>query len=152
MPDSTSPTPKGFVLDTNVLSLLAKAGQLALLKTAILPLYITPAIQFELEAGVHRGVNYLADALQLIDNGAVHIIANVDNRFMHELPAKLGKGEVEAIAACRQANLVLITHDRKAINYCERQQIDCVPLLDLLYEYEIAGLITPAEIDRILAQ
>ena len=55
MPASTSLVLEGYILDTNVLSLHVKEGHLNLLQTVRLPLYITPAIQIELEAGVQRG-------------------------------------------------------------------------------------------------
>ena len=48
MPASISPVELGYVVDSNVLSLLAKAGQLGLLDYATFSLFITPAIQQEL--------------------------------------------------------------------------------------------------------
>ena len=57
MPVSTSPDASGYLIDTNVLSLLARAGQLDLLQYITIPLYITPTIKQEIETGVQREVS-----------------------------------------------------------------------------------------------
>ena len=132
---STSPTLDGYVVDTNVLSIFAKVGRLnLLLQIAIVPLHVTPAIQNELEIGLKNGVSYLADPLSLIDAGALKYAAltDLDHRFISTLPAKLASGEAEAIAVCARSNLTLISHDRKAIDYCEREKINCIRLSTLI--------------------
>ena len=104
MPDSTSPKINGYVLDTNVLSLFAKESYLNLLDIASVSLYITPAIQQELEAGSQRGVGYLDDALALINLGKLQVLVPTQNdtHFMQTMPRKLAQGEREAIAICKR--------------------------------------------------
>ena len=153
MSSSTSPTHKGFVLDTNVLSLFAKVGKLHLLpQFSKIPLYITPVIHQELEAGLESGVSYLAEALQLIEAGHLQVIHpnQTDTHFMSQLPAKLGLGEGEAIALCHRQNLAFITRDRKAANYCERAGIGFIRLADLLQRFEEVGVLARATIDKML--
>ena len=59
MNSSISPKRNGFILDTNILSLFAKVNSLNILQQfATLPLYITPVIQQELEAGLKKEVHY----------------------------------------------------------------------------------------------
>lgn len=75
----------GYVFDTNALSLLAKANHLGLLDAATVPLYITPAIQQELEVGVQRGVSYLDNVLDMANDGQLQIIVpdrDDDRKFM----------------------------------------------------------------------
>lgn len=154
MADSTSRNPSGYVLDTNVLSLFAKIGRLNLLQQiATVPLFVTPAIQDELKTGVANGVSYLADALKLIDSEVIELltISPVDLQYMENLPAKLASGEAEAIASCYRDSLTLISHDRKAINYCEREKIDYIPLIDLAEVLHQAGQLTDDEIDEMFA-
>ena len=148
MPASTSPSVNGYVLDTNVLSLLAKIGRLDLLvQLATVPLYVTPAIQTELEIGFENGVSYLADALQLVATGALpcRTLTPVERLLLRALPTKLAAGEAEAIALCRHNQLTLISHDRKAINYCVLEGIDCIRLTVLVETLENAGLLTKIE-------
>jgi len=59
-------------------------------------------------------------------------------------------GEAEAIALCYRMGLVFISHDRKAINYCERIGISSVKFIVLVNRLKTAGLLTEAEIDEML--
>lgn len=154
MPDSTSKLPHSYVLDTNVLSLFAKINRLNLLRQVVtIPLFITPAIREELSDGLKNGVSYLNDVLVLIDAGELQMLSlsGSERQFMDTLPAKLAKGEGEAIACCRNSSLTLITHDRKAINYCEREEIDCIRLTTLVEQFHEAGLLTADEIQKMFS-
>jgi predicted nucleic acid-binding protein len=152
MPASTSPVhpiPNSYVLDTNVLSLFAKINRLdLLLQLAIGSLYLTPTIQLELEVGLDNGVEYLANALRLIHTGKLQVMPlnEIDRQFMRTLPNKLGDGEAEAIALCRRANLTLISHDRKVINYCKQEGINSIRLTTLVDQLKNADLLTEVEI------
>ncbi len=153
MNSSISPKRNGFILDTNILSLFAKVNSLNILQQfATLPLYITPVIQQELEAGLKREVHYLADVLQLVKSGRLQVIRpnKADEQFISKLPPKLGLGEAEAIALCQRCNMVFITRDRKAANYCERSGIGFIRLTDLLEQLKIAGLLGASKIEQML--
>lgn len=151
MPASISPRVNGYLVDTNVLSLLARAGQLGLLQYIAVPLYITPTIKQELAIGIQRGVDYLNNVLTLSENGTLQTLAptETDSQLVKRFPNKLGQGEAEAIVICRRLGMVFITHDRKAINYCDHAGVDCIPLTDLLAEFESAGVLTVTEIAAI---
>ena len=155
MKSSTAPALKGIILDANVLSLLAKENRLDLLQQYFtLPCYITSEIYNELEVGLKNGVLYLKDVLQLIEEGHLETIAPTaaEIQFANSLPAKLGRGEAEAIAICHQQRLAFITHDRKAANYCDQVGIVCIRLKSLLAALQNAGLLTTSEVKRILAE
>lgn len=56
---STSPIPNNYVFDTNVVTRFARINRLdLLLHLSIGHVYITPAIQRELETGLNNGVKY----------------------------------------------------------------------------------------------
>jgi len=153
MPHSTSPAPNGLVLDTNVLSLLAAASKLTLLQeVATTPLYITPRIAEELHIGIAKGVSMLNNVLDLMYTGQIQVLqlTSAEKVMRSNLPNKLAQGEAEAIAICRQRNMVFITRDRKAANYCEREGISCIRFRDLLMQFQSAGLLTQQEVDAIL--
>lgn len=159
MSSSTSQNYKGVILDTNVLSLFAKIDRLDLLDMLSsaargeIQLYITPAIQSELEAGILRGVEYLIDALQLVKVGKLHILTltNADKLLIDSLPTKLNLGEAEAIALCSRLKLAFITHDRKAFNYCRRVGIACTRLTTLLDNLEMNNVLTEFEVSQMLS-
>ncbi len=158
MISSTSPQYSGVVFDTNVLSLFARAGRLDLLQTILASargsniFFITPAIHNELTAGYGKGVSYLADVLELVNSGQIQIsqMLQADQLFIASVPARLAAGEAEAIALCHRLHLVFITHDRKAINYCERVGIPAIRLVSLLGRLEKAGLISRDEVRKML--
>jgi predicted nucleic acid-binding protein len=151
---STFPKSNGYVLDSNVLSLFAKIERLdLLLQLTTVPLYVTPVIQSELETGVDNGVEYLANALHLIHTNRLQIIPlnEIDRQFMRALPSKLADGEAEAIALCRRMGLTLISHDRKALNYCVQEGIDALRLTALVNQLQNVGLLTETEIQTMFS-
>ena len=158
MSSSVSPAHNGVIFDTNVLSLFVRIQRLDLLQQIFaasrtgVHFYITPTIQRELVAGIQNKVSYLADALQLIKTGQLQVIQPIpaDQLFINSLPAKLAPGEAEAIALCYRLNLVFISHDRKAVNYCSHIGIPCLSLAALLERMQKANLVTEAEIQRML--
>ena len=151
---SPFPPPNGILLDTNVLSLLALANKLSSLQLwANASLYVTPHIQQELVDGVTQGIVELEVIFDLIAIAHIQVLALTDTentRLMH-FPKKLGQGEREAIAVCRQRNMVFITRDRKAANYCDREGILCIRLHDLLNEFVAGGLLTALEAAHIVS-
>lgn len=159
MDSSTSPAPDGVIIDTNVLSLLAKIDRLDLLEVMAraarsnVGLYLTPAILDEVKTGVSYGVTYLRQALALVENDQLQILTPnpADMQYMAQLPAKLADGEAEAIALCHRLGYLLITHDRKALNYCERAEIRCLRLTTVLYGLHKAGKLSEAEIATMLS-
>lgn len=158
MISSTSPRSSGIVFDTNVLSLFARAGRLDLLQTIHasarrpIRLCITPAIHEELKIGYDKGVSYLADVLKLVGKSQVQILelATADQLFIESLPARLALGEAEAIALCHRLHFVFITHDRKAVNYCDRLGIPAVRFVSLLAGLHKAGRLSDAEMEKML--
>lgn len=159
MNSSASSRPTGILFDTNVLSLFAKIKRLSLLLQVFADahrakqLYVSPAIRRELEIGLRHGADYLQDAVQLIEDEVIQVVppTRADQQFIHSLPAKLAAGEAEAIALCHRLNLVFISHDRKAVNFCERMGIPSVKLEVLVHRLEAAGGLTKAEIAEMLA-
>jgi predicted nucleic acid-binding protein len=154
MPSSTSAATNGLVLDTNVLSSFSVANKLPLLQTITMaPLYITPYIVEELQAGIDKGVSTLTAVLTLITTAQISILqlTETERAMQLHLPKKLAQGEAEAIAVCRQCNMLFITHDRKAANYCDHEGIPCIRLKDLLFQLVLAGLLSQEEMGSMLA-
>ena len=75
----------------------------------------------------------------------------IDRQFMRALPNKLADGEAEAIALCRRTGLTLITHDRKALNYCLQEGINAIRFTTLVNQLKNAGLLTETEIEAMLS-
>ena len=154
MPHLISPKPSGLVIDTNVLSLLAASNKLSLLHELVIqPLCITPSIYNELLAGLENDVHELADVIQLVDSKMIWILAlnTTEQAIQFDFPKKLAKGESDAIALCRERNMLFVTHDHKAANYCDRENIECIRFEELLSQFHEVGLLTLDEVNSILA-
>ncbi|OQY44929.1 MAG: hypothetical protein B6242_11600 [Anaerolineaceae bacterium 4572_78] len=147
-------SPNGVIFDTNALSIFAKVSRLDLIQQIFtVPLYVTPAIKQELQAGIDKGITYLSDAMQLIDSGKVGMLIpnRADKRYMPKLPNDFGPGETEGMPLCHRLNMTFITRDKKAINVCLRENIGCIPLTDLITIFEQAQLLTSYEVSDMLA-
>ncbi len=158
MNSSVSPTHNGVIFDTNVLSLFARDDRLELLQTVFdsvrsqIGFFITPAVHAELTTGHKRGVFYLAGPLHLVESGQIRVLqlTKADQLFINSLPSRLATGEAEAIALCHRLRFVFVTHDRKAINYCERVGIPAIRLRSLVDRLHRAGLLTADEVEKML--
>jgi len=158
MHSSQSEGSEGIVFDTNVLSIFSKGDQTNLLFQTFAysyetnQLYISPAIKQELEDGAQRGIAHLIEVLKLIEQGHIQIInpTELDRQFMKNLPPKLDIGEAEAIAICHRLEYIFISHDRKAINYCEREGISYINLSVLFERLKQMQLLTESDIKQML--
>ena len=150
---SPEPGRRAIVLDANVLSRLARIGRLDVIPRAFSgPCYLTSAIANEIEAGLEAGVMYLEVVRTLIQRGELGVLSALeeDRRYMDSLPRKLGQGEAEGIALCHRLNMVFVTHDRQAANFCEQAGVRCLHFRTLVDALQKRGLLTAEEALRAL--
>ena len=134
------------ISDTNILSSFAAGNALPLL-LRLFPntkIFIPPAAQQELQTGLAYGKHHLAEIQQAIVDGKLQIISlsNDEQQSAEKLPAKLGLGEREAIAATQSRRARLLSNDKQAIRYCKQHQINAMDLpvlLRLLWKRKIAS-------------
>ena len=95
-----------IVADTNILSTFARIQRLDLLpvvaETEVL--YLTPAVVKELQAGLHKGLDFLQPILAGLSVGAGFISLELTTDEMNladNLPDSLNAGEKEGIAVCK---------------------------------------------------
>lgn len=153
MRSSPEPGRRAIVLDANALSRLARIGRLDVIPQAFSGrCYLTSAIASEIEAGLEAGVMYLEAVRTLIQRGELGVLSasREDRRYMDSLPRKLGEGEAEGIALCRRLNMVFVTHDRQAANFCDQAGVRCLHFRTLVDALQTRGLLTPGEARRTL--
>lgn len=152
--NSSARPERQILLDANVLSRLAQIGRENLLPQ-IFPgrCTIAPAIYDEITAGIERGIAYLVTAATLVEQGEIRLLSleQVDREFVASVPRKLAHGEAEGIALCRRLDMIFITHDRKAANYCERAGVRCLHFRTLVEALHGRGLLTDLELQQALA-
>lgn len=142
--------------DTSVLSSFAAAQALPLLLTASEEdtIFIPPAVEQELRAGLARGVTYLRNVLDLIPRGQVQLLDlnESDLECMASLPEALGPGEREAIALCLRHEATLLCNDRRVVQYCDAQGILCLDLASLLRKLWTEGIATRAKVKTLIVR
>ncbi|MFZ2358684.1 MAG: hypothetical protein WA040_05010 [Anaerolineae bacterium] len=154
MTSSANVQKRSVLLDANVLSRLALIGKANLLAVALPERCTTaPAIRHEVEAGIDAGIAYLRPIIELIRQGTLRVLELEpgDLEFVASVPRKLARGEAEGIALCKRLDMVFITHDRKAANYCERAGVTCLHFSTLVEALYKRGLLTDAEAKQALA-
>jgi predicted nucleic acid-binding protein len=153
MKSSPKPGRRAVLLDANVLSRLARVHQ-----TDVLPkvfpggCYLAPAVYYEIEAGVEAGVAYLEAVIALVGQEGLRVlgIEEEDRDYITSLPRKLGLGEAEGIALCRRLDMVFVTHDRKAANFCGRAGVRCLHFRTLVDALQKRGLLAPEQAQQAL--
>ena len=144
---------RAVLLDANVLSRLARVRQADVLPK-VFPgrCYLAPAIYHEIEAGVEVGVEYLEEVIALVRQERLRVlgIEEEDRDYIASLPRRLGLGEAEGIALCRRLDMVFVTHDRKAANFCDRAGVRCLHFRTLVDALQKQGLLTSEQARQAL--
>jgi predicted nucleic acid-binding protein len=135
---------EAIVADVNILSTFARVGEVKLL-FALFPkaeIVVTPAVQFEIMAGVHQGFSFLEEVVSLIESGHLRLEALTKHELLEKqrIPATLGEGEAESIVLCQSRGWTLLMNDRRARNFAESVGLtvyDLRGLLRALWRYGI---------------
>lgn len=73
-----------------------------------------------------------------------------DRDYIASLPRRLGLGEAEGIALCRRLDMVFVTHDRKAANFCDRAGVRCLHFRTLVDALQKQRLLTSEQARQVL--
>lgn len=143
-----------IISDTNILSSMAAADALHLLsrlfpKTVI---SIPPAVLKELEIGLNRGRTHLNPILQAIATNQIEVLhlSEPEQLLIPTFPRKLNLGEREAIALAQHRDVPLLSNDKRAVRYCQRESIEVLDLADLLRALWTRRLISQAEVRQLI--
>lgn len=145
-----------LISDTNILGSLAAGDAIDLLfrlfpKTMI---SIPPAVHQELEVGLDRGQTHLAQVLQAITANQIQVfeLSVKEQETIQTFPNKLNLGECEAIALAQHRDAPLLSNDKRAIGYCQREGIEVVDLADLLRALWTRRIISQAEVRQLIEE
>ncbi len=145
-----------FVADTSVLSSFAAARGLELVLAALQTetIFIPPAVQQEIEAGLSYGAVHLQAVVDLIRGGTFEVleVEPADRERMVALPTGFGIGEREAVALCQRYEAVLLCNDRLAQRYCAQHNLPCLDLARLLRLLWLKGFATQAKVKTMIVR
>ncbi|GAK58494.1 hypothetical protein U27_05468 [Candidatus Vecturithrix granuli] len=141
-----------LIIDTDILSMFAKAGALDVLvmffgKDQI---GMTPAIADEIAVPLQYGYDFPSQILAIIP--VVSINRNIaENTVKFGLSStKLGRGEREAIAFCQAENACFATNDVVARKFAQEQGVNVFSLQAILRALWVSGVKTKADVHILL--
>lgn len=142
------------VSDTNVLSSLAAGDAFPLLLWLFARSHVCvpPSVRQELQTGLDKGKTYLELVLQAIDTGQIEVLAlsHDEEQMLQGYPPKLNVGERQAIALAQTRRAMLLSNDKRAVRYCQQQNIRVVTLVDILRLLWIRRVVAQDEVRTII--
>jgi predicted nucleic acid-binding protein len=141
-----------FIIDTDILSIFAKSGEIPLLRELLgEDMGITPAIMQEIAAPIDYGYAF---PHVVIDNIKLVQLNNeaISYHYILSQNKKLGKGECEAIAYCKSTSSLFITNDRKARETAIQFEVTVISLSALLRVFILKKIRTRDEIKILLSK
>jgi len=124
------------ISDANILSSLAAADALDLL-IELFPrdtIYIPPAVEQELQVALDYGKTHVKRVVQALKNREIWRIelTEAERVLMTTLPANLQASKQEGIVICQARKHLFLSNHRRAIRYCDANDIQVINLSVLL--------------------
>ena len=137
-----------FAFDADIISTFAKIEKLELLKKVFSKssLIITPAVSSDLQRSKSSLVkDALKSKLFQLEN-----LNKQESVLANNIHAqrKLGMGESETIALCKERNAAFVTNDNKAISFAEKINVNIIDLETILHS--LKELISKDQIRQII--
>lgn len=144
------------VCDTNILSSFAAGNAFPLLLRlfARTQLGVPPGVRQELQIGLERGNSYLSIVLQAIDAGHIEAfsLSSTETQLVPGYPQKLNLGEREALALAQARQAILLSNDKRAIIYCQQNNVRVISLVDVLRLLWLRRIASQDEVQKIIEQ
>jgi predicted nucleic acid-binding protein len=115
-------------------------------------LHLAISVRQELQAGYDKGKTHLALVLQAIDARQIEVVAlsSDEEQELEGYPQKLNLGERQAIALAQSRHATLLSNDKRAVRYCQQQNIRVVNLVDILRLLWIRRVASQDEVGAII--
>ena len=144
------------VRDTNILSSLAAGDSLAALlrlftrSTFCIPL----SVRDELQVGLNKGRSYLEPIFQAMTTQQITVVtlSPDEEQSLQAYPPRLNLGERQAIALTQKRNAVLLSNDRRALRYCQQQNLRAVNLIGILRLLWVRQIMPQDEVQTLMAK
>jgi len=146
-----------ILLDANILSIFTEVGRLDILFELFKKkdLYVSPAILDELQIAVERGQVHIQEIIDSIGTEKlIQITAptGAESTPIDTYPQWMGSGEAECIAICQSRGWTFSSFDRRAINYCIRENIKYLKLNVILTSLWRSKMLTKDEVQQIVQE
>lgn len=144
-----------ILADTDILSAMAKIARLPLLLTLFrtTELNVTPGVFAELKHSFDLRRQYAQVVFALLATEQIRIVylTSTEAAFRDTLPLTLGAGERESIAIAKERGGTVLSNESRVCHYCRQYNVPCLRLSDILRALWKEGILSKAEISRIIA-
>ena len=143
-----------ILLDTNILSILAKVDRLGLLFSVLgRDLAVSPNVQRELEEGILAGHQVLQPALDIIQQKRIRVVvlAEAERQRFPRIPFGPEKGEADSLAYCLEHGAIFLTNDERAYRRGRAIGVNCLLFKAFLRSMWEDGFASRDEVRRLIA-
>lgn len=125
-----------ILLDTNIISTFSKIGKFELLydifKTKVF--YISPNVYDEIMMAKEKGYVFVHNAIDLVNKKKLVLVKLTpkEKANTNKIPTSFSKGERDSIVVCKARNGIIVTNERKVVNYCKKYGVIYFDLRDIL--------------------
>ncbi|HLC19811.1 MAG TPA: hypothetical protein VJK72_02755 [Candidatus Nanoarchaeia archaeon] len=136
-----------FVFDADIISVFAKIGRLALLPVVFgNNLFMPEAVYHDLLRAQRAGYDYVSETLRIIK------VTKADKSYASSLikSKKLGAGEIECIALCKERTMTFVSNDEKAKLAAQTLGIDIIDLAAILWCLKDEHVVQKDELRKII--
>lgn len=139
-----------LILDTDIGSAFAKAGQFDVMIKLFGSVGITPRVYEELLIPLEHGYEY---PKEIFEKAELVTISDEEQREylrLEEEHAKIGKGEVESIVVCLKRGYLFSSFDKKAISVARNLGVNVVTAGVIFKGLIAKGIATKEEVLKIM--
>jgi predicted nucleic acid-binding protein len=145
-----------ILVDTNILSTLAKVEKLDLLLQLFAQeeVGIPSAVYEEVYIGVEKGYGALQSVLDLIKLRRVHLIPLSEEEIVAKtaLPRSFDEGKREMVAVAIDRPWPILTNEKLVKNWCQREGVRCLDLSAFLRALWRTGLRKKEEVRALIKE
>nr|AGF93347.1 nucleic acid binding protein [uncultured organism] len=125
-----------ILVDTNILSTFAKVDSLDLLRKMFGKMHISPNVFEEVKRAEELGYPHAENILAWVRDDIISIACPNESEIelMDKVPSSFGRGERDCVAMAMKRDALIVTNERKVLNYCEENDLAHVRLNTILRE------------------
>lgn len=142
------------LLDTNILSTFALIDRLSLLWSLFENdlIYISPNVFTEVTKAKIAGYSHADKILNAIKEDKIKLLIPTKEEILlsMELPINFGYGERDSVIMAKKREMTFVTNERRIINYCQNEKINCLWLEKILRFLWKEQLLSKEEVERIM--
>jgi hypothetical protein len=145
-----------IIIDSNIISSFCLINQFSLLFKLFpnQPFGIPPAVYDEIIGAIQLGYHFLETMRTLIDDDDVQLISlNPDEmRLKQHLPLSFGAGDIECIIVTRRPSHILLTNDRRVVNFCKSERTQVYDLPIILRAFWVSNILPRQKVNELILE